>query len=254
MICRMTESLRESQESLLLPSPPSTSRWFKTVRLGQNTNIFSLPSLHLPESRDSLLKRYPSSSLARTPSFSSSSSSRASSPVSRGTPFREASISSSNYPRDSSKGELSPRRVGEESPSASLYNSPSFQQQEALPTSPARQSVNRSLPLGYHSLQSSRRQSPVRYDSRQSSRRSSPLRYDSLQSSRRSSPVRYDSVQSSRRSSPVHYDSRHSSRRSSPVRYDSRHSSRRSSPARYDSRHSSRRSSPTRYEAVQSSR
>ena len=41
MICRMTESLRESQESLLLPSPPSTSRWFKTVRLGQNT-FFSL--------------------------------------------------------------------------------------------------------------------------------------------------------------------------------------------------------------------
>ena len=41
VIFRMTESLRESQESLLLPSPPSTSRWFKTVRLGQNT-FFSL--------------------------------------------------------------------------------------------------------------------------------------------------------------------------------------------------------------------
>jgi len=207
---RMTESLRESQESLLLPSTPSTS------------------SLHLPESRDSLLKRYPSSSLARSPSFSSSASpsSRASSPVSRGTPFREASIFSSNYPRDSyNKDEHSARGAGEESSSASRYNFLSSQQhQQALPSSPVRQelrqSVQRSLPLGYHSLQSSRRQSPVRYDSRQSSRRSSPLRYDSLQSSRRSSPVRYDSVQSSRRSSPVRYDSRHSSRRSSPTRYD----------------------------------
>ena len=43
MICRMTESLRESQESLLLPSPPSTSRWFKTVCLGKTLEIiFSL--------------------------------------------------------------------------------------------------------------------------------------------------------------------------------------------------------------------
>jgi len=118
---RMTESLRESQESLLLPSTPSTS------------------SLHLPESRDSLLKRYPSSSLARSPSFSSSSSSRASSPVSRGTPFREASISSSNYPRESSniKGEHSPRHVGEETSSTSRYNSPSSQQhQQALAEEP----------------------------------------------------------------------------------------------------------------------
>ena len=131
----MTESLRESQESLLLPPSPSTS------------------TLHLPESRDSLLKRYPSSSLTRSPSFSStaSSSSRASSPVNRGTPFREASASCLNY---STRESAMEDQVSTSSPA----------RQES------RKSERRSLLLGFHSLQPSRRTSPVRYDSRTSSR------------------------------------------------------------------------------------
>ena len=152
----MTESLRESQESLLLPPSPSTS------------------TLHLPESRDSLLKRYPSSSLTRSPSFSStaSSSSRASSPVNRGTPFREATTPSLNYPKESAMED----QVSTSSP---------VRQESRL-------SGRKSLLLGYHSLQTSRRTSPVRSDSRpssrHSSRQSSPLRYDSLQSSRSTPP------------------------------------------------------------------